>query len=409
MKTFLILLVLFFHFFIFSLFSAEQTPNSTADVWFYQIWEFEQWEHQAKHIRYYNDYGNITEHLIQVPSSNNIWLNKYKILYDYNDDQLQTAITTLVWNDDQWINSTKLEILYYENNLIKERNFLLFKNDKWEYDVQFAYEYSISGNVLLETFSRWTDNLWEPYTKLIYTYDSLDLNTEILNIRFLDSVWVNYGRTLKYYDEKRLLKKSSLFGWDINKKEWFYYEQNLYDYDQENRIIEWKNQQGENDIWLDLFRETYEYTNFGSLFRINKFRSVNYEWKNTIRITYQYDSNQDSTIILMEEWKNDQWINKERRIREDLISDIPYTDNFNISIFPNPTFNHLMIKINEHFYPTGTYQILNISGSTVQFGDLNYISSEIAEINLKKLPDGAYFIIINNPLSSKSFKFIKSR
>lgn len=409
MKTILIFSVFLFHFSYFSLLSLEKFLTSTNDVWYYQIWEFEQWEHQAKHTRYFNDYGNIIEHLIQVPDSKNNWLNKYKILYDYNEIQLQTAITTQVWSDDNWQNSTKLEILYYDNNLIKERNFLLFKNDKWENDVQFAYEYSESGNILLEIFSRWTNNSWEPYTKLIYIYDSLDLNTEILNIRFLDSVWVNYGRTLKYYDDNKLLIKSSLFGWDINKNEWFYYEQNLYDYDNKNRLIDWINQQGENDKWYDTFRETYDYTEFGSLHRINKFRSVNYEWKNTIRITYYYDSNQDSTIILMEEWQNNSWINKERRIREDLLSNIYQWDNLNLSIFPNPTINHLMINLNEQTIPLGSYKIFNISGSTVQTGALNFLSNSIVKINLNNLPNGIYLIVIYNELTSKSFKFMISR
>jgi hypothetical protein len=409
MKTILIISVFFFHFSIFSLLSAQKFLTATNNVWYYQIWEFEQWEHQAKHIRYFNDNGNIIEHLIQVPDSKNNWLNKYKILYDYNESQLQTAITTQVWSDDNWLNSTKLEILYYDNNLIKERNFLLFKNDKWENDVQFAYEYSKSGNILLEIFSRWTDSLWEPYTKLIYKYDSLDLNTEILNIRFLDSVWVNYGRTLKYFDDKKLLRKSSLFGWDINKNEWFYYEQNLYDYDKQNRMTEWINQQGDNEKWYDTFRETYEYTDFGSINKINKFRSVNYEWKNTIRISYYYDNNQDSTIILMEEWQNNSWINKERRIREDILSNLYQWENLNISIFPNPTFSHLMIRIDGQSYPDGTYEIFNVTGSRVQTGDLSYLSPTLAKIDLINLPHGIYFILFNNEFSSKPFKFIKSR
>lgn len=401
-----------FLFFILSyrfLLSSDEFLKSTSDVWFYQVWEFEQWEHQAKHTRHYNEIGNILEHIIQIPDSKNNWVNKYKIVYSYNEKELQTEITTSVWNNDQWNYSTNLEIIYYDNDLIKERNFQLFKNDNWENDVQFAYEYSGSGKILLEIFSRWVDNFWEPYTKLIYYYDTLDLNYEILNIRFLDSVWVNYGRTLNFYDDNSLITKTSLFGWDISKEEWFYYEQNLFKYDNQKRLIEWINQQGDNDIWYNTFRETYEYTDFGKLYQQNKFRSVNYEWKNSIRITYFYDNNQDSIIILMEEVQNDEWINKERRIREDLLSDIFMKNNSNFSIFPNPTKNVLMILTEKESIPFGSYTIINMSGQVVQAGKLNYLTSSLFYISTDNFADGVYFLKLDNNISSKTIKFIKSR
>ncbi|MCX7737218.1 MAG: T9SS type A sorting domain-containing protein [Candidatus Kapabacteria bacterium] len=409
MKTILKTTAVFFFLTQLVLFSNEKQLNNFSNVWYSQVWEFEQWKHQAKHTRVFNDNGNIIEHIIQEPDVKNNWINKYKIEYGYNEKELLTNIITYVWDNENWRSSTKLDIIYNDKDLIKERNFKLFKDDKWENDVQFAYEYSQTGKVTLETFSRWNDNDWQPYTKLIYQYDSLDLNTEILNTRFLDSVWVNYGLTLNFYNLEKLLVKSTLFGWDLSKKAWLNYEQNLYSYDDKSRLIEWINQQGDNDVWFNTTRETYEYTDFGSLFQIVKYRSGNDEWKNSIRITYLYDNKGDSLIILMEEWQFDNWVNKERRIREDMISTVYEENEHFVLIYPNPTDKEFRINFGNQFYPYKSYEIFNLSGESVQKGNLDYFSPSSSLINVSNLTSGIYLIILKRNGLERALKFYINR
>lgn len=387
----------------------DRLLNIKTEIWYYQSWYLEYWENNSRDIKSFREDGKIIEHLIQEPDSKLNWNNKYRIDYAYNENGLLTEIVTLIWDGNRWKISTRLQIVYNDKNLIKERNFQLFQDEQWKYDVQFAYEYSESGNVLLETFSRWTNDGWEPYTKLIYKYDPLGLNTEILNTRFLDSIWVNYGLTINEYYGNRLLKLSTLYGWDIQKKSWFNYEKNFYDYDAENRLIEWINQQGDNDLWSNTFRETYDYHPFGNLYQKIRYRPIHDSWRYSTKLTYFFDNNQDSILILLEEWVDEAWINKERRIRENMLSVSQMAESQNILIYPNPTTGTIFVDFNGFMHPVNSFEILSLDGSLLIAGKLNFINNGKISIELNELMNGIYFIRFPDKTKEKAIKLILTR
>lgn len=74
----------------------------------------------------------------------------------------------------------------------------------------------------------------------------------------------------------------------------------------------------------------------------------------------------------------------------------------NISIYPNPTSNILMLKDAN----AGTFEIYNLLGSMLQKGQTTQ-SGTIQQINVSKLPDGIYILKVLSGSKYSKFRFIK--
>jgi len=79
------------------------------------------------------------------------------------------------------------------------------------------------------------------------------------------------------------------------------------------------------------------------------------------------------------------------------------SDNFNISLFPNPTQNFINLKTSD--FENLSYNISDINGKLLKEGKL---ISESTEISVKKLPAAVYFFtIFDNKQIIKIFQVVK--
>jgi len=86
-------------------------------------------------------------------------------------------------------------------------------------------------------------------------------------------------------------------------------------------------------------------------------------------------------------------------IKMGMLDNIDYTLKNNISIYPNPVFNKLFIKINENFRSNSTLNIYNILGIKIEEVNLNN-EDNLIEINTTNFSSGIYYITNNNKLLS---------
>ncbi len=77
----------------------------------------------------------------------------------------------------------------------------------------------------------------------------------------------------------------------------------------------------------------------------------------------------------------------------------PSTQKF--SVYPNPSLSELFI---DGLLETTEYKIIDCSGNIMNEGNLN---SSNAHITIAQLPQGLYFLLMNNNSGSKSIKFVK--
>jgi ELWxxDGT repeat protein len=76
-----------------------------------------------------------------------------------------------------------------------------------------------------------------------------------------------------------------------------------------------------------------------------------------------------------------------------------------LSLFPNPTKNIVMIKIPNDFLPK-TIELFNLNGVLIEASELN-LDSKNQTIDVSNYPNGTYLIRINNETQSLTGKFIK--
>jgi hypothetical protein len=80
-------------------------------------------------------------------------------------------------------------------------------------------------------------------------------------------------------------------------------------------------------------------------------------------------------------------------------------DNVDITVYPNPTTNNLIVSSN--ITENLQYTIFSINGKTIEKGNIN---SEITNLNTANLASGIYYIKLNNNKSNlQTFKIIKNK
>jgi hypothetical protein len=81
--------------------------------------------------------------------------------------------------------------------------------------------------------------------------------------------------------------------------------------------------------------------------------------------------------------------------------------NISLTAFPNPTMENLTLQISDYNNDMMTYQLLDIQGKQLSYGQ---ITAQQTQINMISLPTATYFINIVNQekRTVQSFKIIKN-
>lgn len=393
---------------------------------------------QDKVLFTYDANGNKTESLFLTWDTDlNIWENKTLETTKYNASSLITENRSFNWisSSNSWQSDVREKYYYNANNQVSsytyeewkdDENALIFRSKK-------EYEYLSSTNLLYQTtyFSYNSSSAtWNNSSKEIFSYNfDNQIQTKIYyNWNTMSSSWKTLRQIIYSYDLNKKLSVEEEQNYVVDAFENDYKILYKYDANIGNKLISTKQLNWNRTIskW-DSIRKTENYYNtIGKLGSINRYDMVGSNWKLFSKSIYVYDSRQSlirNTISFWNESENkliNQYdyfyeynsdtflISKESHEDWDLDLDF-YTRKYgetyscpsikntdinnlkflNIKIYPNPTTNQLIIESLQN----EKYEIRNYVGSIIQLGVIKFGQNTI---NLSSMPNGIYFVKINN-------------
>lgn len=355
-------------------------------------------------------------HSLTQSNNNGIWINKTRVNYNYSTNNTGWTKEHFDWNNDQqtWQNVWKKS--YSQKDANNQLNIIYSEwnaNNSWNNIWQQDQYYNNSGQLLSYQTIKWNNerNKWESYWDYNCYYDSNGnlLQTTHKAFNTDNQVWNDNMECINEY-EAGLLKSEQIIDWDENSQNWKnlarinvstttseeqrikeYWDKNNNNWKKGVKILVTKNS---NDQIIkkqvDLFNEQtqqwhanrlemYTYDDYG----INTEKSTLYwnqasnSWDNYSKIVYHYTK---STIS------------------EDEDTMPPSQE---IVIYPNPAESEVYLKFNE---VARDLKIYTIQGKLVM-QIYNPVMGQA--INIDKLKNGAYLVIVNFESGQAQAKLIK--
>lgn len=337
-------------------------------------------------ITNYNSFYLPELYEIRRLSSTNGWLNDSKSILEY--DERQNLIFTEVFNGnhDQWENDYQYIYNYDENNYLSSRIQLRWKDQGyWDFRSRHDYVNDESGNVVIDyTFDDIGDSLWIYSNKVEYTYNTINQITS--NLRSLyhpeNESWTN-NRKQDYFYENGLITLYINQAWDSLSSTWLESSHNIYEYDDEGRLILELSEQKDStyQYWIPNFKSVYSYPEEESqkqyIVHHLKYMAEEGIWENTYMGIKYYNK----------------YLTK--------ISQLPLNT---FKLYPNPSSEFIIIESDIYHSQKTTYEVYDIQGRIVDSG--KYSPDGMIKIN--HLTNGQYFVKIYNPEGKAlSLSFVK--
>lgn len=103
------------------------------------------------------------------------------------------------------------------------------------------------------------DDGWFPGEKWMYFFDWKRRHYKTIEYSGKFNEWTNHEKAYYYFDENDEVVESVVEYWDEINENWFYYTRNLYEYDDEGRLIENPYYAWKNDDWALIRKYSYIY------------------------------------------------------------------------------------------------------------------------------------------------------
>ena len=102
---------------------------------------------------------------------NNQWVNKYKYVYTYNNDNLPILSMNYAWDGLQWVNDDRETLTYNANNKVAEILSEDRVNSEWKNDYKYVYTYDVNNKISTEITYKWNGS-WGEEDRTEYVFDS---------------------------------------------------------------------------------------------------------------------------------------------------------------------------------------------------------------------------------------------
>ena len=308
-------------------------------------------------------YDDITEQLLPY--------SLYEYTYDANNNLTSEIVSHWDISTNSWIFSSKYEYTYDANNNVTTRIYSYWDTSttSWINSSKYEYTYDANNNVTSEIYSLWDTSTtsWINYYKYEYTYDANNnLTSEIYSLWDTSTTsWINSYKYEYTYDTNNNVTSEIYSYWDTSTTSWIFADKDEYTYDL--------------TVSIDNVLAPY-----------NMYVGSN----NPILSYFNYNYNGSDFVLDM----------KEIYYYSDITGINEFTDDYNVSIYPNPANDYLMINttINENL----KIEIYTIRGQNVMSTECTNNISQM-RIDISQLPAGIYFIRIANNQNNITKKFVK--
>ena len=228
----------------------------------------------------------------------------------------------------------------------------MWKSDNWENIAQHISTYDTRQNLTTQIQQSWENGAWVNYQKYAYTYNNSDLQLTELVQEYRENAWLNVVLSTSTYDTRGNSTSET------------------------------------TQIWLDnawyrtgLTQETYDMNNY-----------------NLTYVNRGFDM--DGETILSGD--------SSRFYYHPVSSGIPETIDEQLTVYPNPVKDYLILKIDAASSLTGemmSYSLFDLSGKLLESRKLE---GNVTRISMRRLPPATYVIKISDGNKTrKEFKIIK--
>lgn len=222
------------------------------------------------------------------------------------------------WEWDTFNNGWKyveksINIIYdVKNNLTSYSNQLYDSSNTWINSFQYIFNFDVNNNRLHQLTQRWNSILWENYWFYTSTYDANNNLTSELSQEWIGGVWENSSLAIYTYDGNNNQISSLYKNWDSSM--WVNSSLYTYTYDSNNNRTSSLGQNWNGSTWDDRFRATSSYdANNNPIIHLSQFWN-GVTWENSYKSTYTYDVNNNQTSTLSQNWNLNIWENSSQFI-----------------------------------------------------------------------------------------------
>jgi hypothetical protein len=298
------------------------------------------WQNYMRYTPAYVSYDswNYTSYLYENWSGGQ-WVNYYRTLYTYNQDDSYQTITGQMWQNSAWQNYSLSTYYYGANSRIS---------------------YILSQS--------WTNGIWVNSVKTDYTYDSMNRVSQMIISSWIAPAWALFFRNTYTYtsegDYNTILGES----WDGTSS------------------------------YVNNNRSTYSYNQYQNSQIVYESWSEN-AWHYSQRMLYNYDAIGNNTESIYQIY-NSSWEDHERRTMEYEFWDVANEDDYasviplQVRLYPNPAVSSASVIINSSKSGRGMLEIYNLKGEKCSSQDvtIEINKDKIISLDTSKLPSGVYFI-----------------
>lgn len=327
----------------------------------------------GRDINTYNASNRIIQSIYQnFNEQTNQLVNDERSIYAYTNGRL-SSIESQEWINLSWVNSYKIVVNYNTNNLPTTIFFYDWQNSQWVNDELTIYDYNANNKVSATTDQEWTNSQWVNSRKTLYVYNA---NNKLITERgakwdVFNNVWNETGanRTDYVLDATgNILSRTESGNYDY-KAEYTYATASL----MSNFVHPFKDKTG-----LDYAFSDFPYVNKLLTERGFRLNTMTNNFELSSRTTYNYNS-----AIVLNTASFD-------------------TAKATISVYPNPAQDVLFIK-NVNNIVIDKVTITDLSGKKILEQNGNKTS-----INIESIAAGMYVLEVISGESKMVEKFVKN-
>ncbi|MFH1050749.1 MAG: T9SS type A sorting domain-containing protein [bacterium] len=349
------------------------------------------WVYEYKGTLEYDSQGNNTlwsEEILQ----NGEWVNEFRYTYTFDNNNNETSYLFELWQNEEWVNSSQATFTYDENGYYIKYFLERWQNGQWVNIQQNTYTNDSNGNLLLNLYETWQNEQWTSVARWSQTYDTNDNYLTWVEEEWVNGDWIvtqqeeltydSNGNQLTYFYEAYTdgvldFSEKDYYTYDSNGNEiywkWTEMVDGVYE-DRDQRISTYN----DNGYLLTMLYQTWDgsqWTNSNSSLRFNDYKGRAFAFGGyKIEVTYQ------GTVGVEEE--------------KGSVSN-------SLEIFPNPVSDYLNISYS--LTQTGSIEIYDVLGNKVLISELK------EKVDVSKLPEGVYYLLINSGNQIERTNFVIMR
>lgn len=252
-----------------------------------QLKDVQDWYNISRSFYIYDVNNHLIQDSVEFWDSTGNWKPSTNTYYSYNQNYKISEILQVFTKMEIYVNVYRWLFLYNENNDLTEEKYQGWDDNKWNTYYIRNCSYDSQNHIVDEIYQDWDGARLIYSDRYMYDYDNYNNQIEMIKMSWSDSLWLNSYKQFYIYDILGNKTETKFFVWEIDcwhiaQKEFYNYNltgflililrqgtidstdynihRNIYEYDLENNLISNTSQEWDNNSWQNLTRIFNIYT-----------------------------------------------------------------------------------------------------------------------------------------------------